>query len=86
MGKATSRHLFRYGGFELSRVYLLVLFLVVKSTVQEKNPYPPLERSLEIKRSLKAKYEAKLEFPGERMGAKQKPTIGEGGRGYRYFL
>ena len=50
-----------------------------------KNPYPPHRRSLETPRGegvlkvkiLEAKYEAKLEFPGGRRGAKQKPSVGE---------
>ena len=49
-----------------------------------KNPYPPHGRSLEIPRGrgvlkviiLEAKYEAKLEFPGEMGGAKQKTFCG----------
>ena len=47
------------------------------------NPYPPHGRSLEIPRGrgvlkvkiLEAKYEAKLEFPGGRGGAKQKNLL-----------
>ena len=50
-----------------------------------KNPYPPHGRSSEIPRGrgvfkvkiLEAKYEAKLEFPGEIEGAKQKTFCGE---------
>ena len=49
-----------------------------------KNPYPSHRRSLEIPRVrgvlevklLEAKYEAKLEFPGGREGAKQNPSVG----------
>ena len=49
-----------------------------------KNPNPPQGRSSEIPRGrgvlkvkiLKAKYEAKLEFPGGREGAKQKTFRG----------
>ena len=49
-----------------------------------KNPYPPHGRSLEIPwgrgvlkgRILEAKYEAKLEFPGGKGGAKQKTFRG----------
>ena len=49
-----------------------------------KNPYPPQGRSLEIPRGkgvlkvkiLEAIYEAKLEFPGGREGAKQKTFRG----------
>ena len=57
----------------------------------QKNPYLPPERSLEIPREqgvlkveiLEATYEAKLEFPGEREGAKQNNLPwGE----YGYFL
>ena len=51
--------------------------------VPEKNPYPPHGRSSEIPRgrgilkvrSLEAKYEATLEFPGGRGGAKQKLSM-----------
>ena len=58
------------------------------------NPYPPLGRSSEIRRGweilkakiLEAKYNAKLEFPGEREGAKQENLWGGGGGEYGYFL
>ena len=62
-----------------------------KGAVPEKNPYPPHGRSSEIPRArevlkvkiLEAKYEAKLEFPEGREGAKQKTFhVGE----YGYFL
>ena len=50
----------------------------------KRNPYPPHGRSSEIPRGrgvlkvkiLEAKYEAKLEFPGGREGAKQKTFYG----------
>ena len=49
-----------------------------------KNPYPPHGRSLEIPRGrgvlkakfLEAMYENKLEFPGGRGAAQQKPSVG----------
>ena len=60
--------------------------------VLEKNPYQPHGSSLEIPRGkgvlkaklLEAKYEAKWEFPGRTVGAKNKKTF-YGGE-YGYFL
>ena len=60
-----------------------------------KNPYPPHGRSLEIPRGrwgggvlkatfLEEMYDNKLEFPGGRRCAKQKPFSGR--EEYRYFL
>ena len=67
--------------------FVIILSLVVtlvNYAVPEKNPYPPHGRSSEIPRGrgvlkvkiLEAKYEAKLEFPGGRGGAKQKTFRG----------
>ena len=56
----------------------------MKCAVPEKNPYAPQGRSLEIRRGrgvlksiiLEAKYEAKLELPGERgMGCKTRNLL-----------
>ena len=76
-----------YSGFSVQiRIHLI-------TCSPRKNPYPCHERSLETPRgrgvlkvkSLEAMYENKLEFPGGRVGAKQKPSVAGGG-GYGYFL
>ena len=77
-----------YSGFSVQiRIHLII------TCSPRKNPYPRHERSLETPRgegvlkvkSLEAMYENKLEFPGGRVGAKQKPSVGGGGGGMDIF-